>query len=62
MSLILPFVQHHVSQFEVSVHNVFLNAGNREEKKMFGHIVSSESLVSKQSVCFWEWHTSMGNE
>lgn len=49
MNFILPFVQHHVSQLEVSVHNVFLQAGKRG-KKLFGHIVTSESLVSK-TIC-----------
>lgn len=53
-TFLLPFVQHHVSQFEVSVHNVFLHTGKKEEtgKEMFGQIKIRESLVSKQSVCF----------
>lgn len=33
MSFVLPFVQHHVSQLEVSVHNVFLHGGKRGREK-----------------------------
>lgn len=34
----------------------------RRKKRGFVIYCASESLVLKQSVCFWEWHARMGNE
>lgn len=63
MSFFLPFVQHHVSQLEVSVHNVFLHVQKKEKrgKKRFGQIMLGDPWYQNNRFVF-ESGTSMGDE
>lgn len=59
----LPFVQHHISKFEVSVNNVFLQGKKTGERKhQYVHTVFGELLAWQESVCIREWHTTLGNQ